>query len=150
MNKYILSEGLNVLVRQNKNEAWSFGIFDYETEGKYYIKYSDKRFCECIPYDRYPWLLGKYDTPEADPYRLNDIALQRPAIGDTYYTIAMRSLLFGAKVEKHTWKEDATDRYLLCEGLVYLNYSYAERACNHINQAINRARAKKVENPNGQ
>lgn len=150
MNKYILSEGLNVLVRQNKNEAWSFGIFDYGTEGKYYIKNANEGFAQCIPYDRFPQLLGKVEKPGTDPYELHDVAMQRPKKGDTYYTIAMHSLLFSAKVEKHTWKEDSTDRYLLCEGLVYLKYSYAEIACNHINQAINRARAKKVENPNGQ
>lgn len=49
MNKYILSEGLNVLVRENDNQAWSFGLFDYEADGKYYIKNANEGFAQCKP-----------------------------------------------------------------------------------------------------
>ena len=144
MNKYILSEGLNVLVRENDNQAWSFGLFDYEADGKYYIKNANEGFAQCIPYDRFPQLLGKIEKPGTGPYELHDVAMQRPEKGDIYYAISMKMLSMGAKVEILTWEGGAMDRDLLCEGLVFLNYIDAKRACEHINQAINRARTKKI------
>lgn len=143
MNKYILSEGLNVLVRQTDNQVWSFGLFDCEADGKYYIKNANEGFAQCIPYDRFPQLLGKTENPGTDPYELDDVAMQRPQIGDTYYSVSLKMLGVGAKVVVFAWTDDAMDRDLLCDGLVFLKYSDAERACEHINQAINRARTKK-------